>query len=198
MASIKELKTVFSTAVGHRRYVLPSLTLAAGALLDFIMLRLGILIDAEGPFAYLPFAIGVAIAAAMIMWWLLDYAANGRSELKGIVAIEDALDDLSSYLDDGISRLFNAKVESDAAFVEWQRQRADWHEKVQQYLHVHFGLRERNIFRNVILVQHERIPGSYNDQHNHKRCLLIQQLETIRETIIRYSDLAAKRRAESK
>ena len=111
--------------------------------------------------------------------------------------IEKALDDLSSYFDEGNSQVFNAVVESEANLVEWQRQRADWNEKVQQYLQVNFGLRERNIFRNVILTQSARIPGSYNDQHNHERCLLIQQLETIRGIIIRYSDLAAKRRVES-
>jgi len=198
MAPLKEIKAAFSAAVGHRRYVLPSLTLAAGALLDFAMLRLGILIDGDGPFAYLPFAIAVAIAGAMVMWWLLVYAASGRSELRGIVATERALDELSSYFDEGISQVFNAVVETDADFEEWQRRRAEWHEKVQQYLHVNFGLRERNIFRNVILTQSVQIPGSFNDQHNHERCLLIQQLETIRETIIRYSDLAAKLRAESK
>jgi hypothetical protein len=197
MTSLKELTAAFSTAVGPRRYILPSLTLAVGALLDFSMLKFGILIDADGPFAFLPFAIGVAIAGAMIMWWLLVYAASGRSELKGIVDIEKALDDLSSYFDEGNSQLFNAAVESEANFVEWQRQRVDWHEKVQQYLQVNFGLRERNIFRNVILTQSARIPDSYNDQHNHERCLLIQQLETIRGIIIRYSDLAAKRRVES-
>lgn len=198
MAPLKEITAAFSAAVGHRRYVLPSLTLAAGALLDYGMLKLGILIDADGPFAYLPFAIGVALAGAMIMWWLLAYAASGRSELRGIVALERALDDLSSYLDEGISQVFNATVENDSDFGEWQRRREDWHEKVQQYLQVNFGLRERNIFRNVILTQSMLIPGSYNDRHNHERCLLIQQLETIRETIIRYSDLAAKRRTEIK
>lgn len=198
MAQIKELTAAFSAAVGHRRYILPSLTLAAGGLLDFAMLKFGILIDADGPFAYLPFVIAVAIAGAMIMWWLLDYAASGRSELRGIVDTESALDELSSYFDEGSSQVFNAVVESDADFEEWQRRQAEWHEKVQQFLQVNFGLRERNIFRNVVLTQSMQIPGSYNDQHNHGRCLLIHQLETIRETIIRYSDMAAKRRAESR
>jgi hypothetical protein len=198
MAPLKELTAAFSAAVGHRRYILPSLTLAAGGLLDLAMLKFGILIDADGPFAYLPFAVAVAIAGAMIMWWLLDYAASGRAELRSIVDTERALDELSAYFDEGSSQVFNAVVETDADFEEWQRRRAEWYEKVQQYLQVNFGLRERNIFRNVILTQSMQLPGSYNDQHNHGRCLLIQQLETIRETIIRYSDLAAKRRAESK
>jgi hypothetical protein len=41
------------------------------------------------------------------------------------------------------------------------------------------------------------IPGGYNAEHNHKRSLIAQQLEKIRDAIIRYSHLAAKRRAES-
>ena len=198
MAPLKELTAVFTAAVGHRRYVLPSLALAAGTLLDLAMLKLGILIDAAGPFAYLPFAIGVAIAGSMIMWWLLDYAASGRSELRGIVNIERALDELSWYFDEGNSQVFNAIVESEADFKAWQQRRAEWHEKVQRYLQANFGLRERNLFRNVILTQSVQLPGSYNDRHNQERCLLIRQLEMIRETIIRYSDLAQKRRVESK
>jgi len=197
MSSLREIISAFSTAVGHRRYILPSLTLAAGAFVDVSMLKFGVLVDADGPYAYLPFAVGVALAGTMIIWWLLDYAASGRSELRGILNIEMALDDLSSFFEEGNSQLFNAVVESEARFGEWQRRRADWHERVQLYLQAKFGLRERNLFRNVIQFQLTSIPGSYNEEHNRERCLLIQQLEIIRETIIRYSDLAAKRRTES-
>jgi len=47
-----------------------------------------------------------------------------------------------------------------------------------------------------VLIQPMPIAGSYNEQHSRERCMVAQQLERIRETIIRYSDLAAKRRAE--
>jgi hypothetical protein len=67
MASLRELTATLSNAVGHRRYLLPSMAIAIGALLDFVMLRFGVLIDPDGPFAYLPFAIGVAVAASMIL-----------------------------------------------------------------------------------------------------------------------------------
>ncbi|MGV1013909.1 MAG: hypothetical protein ACOYB4_02960 [Methyloceanibacter sp.] len=68
---------------------------------------------------------------------------------------------------------------------------------MQEHLQDNFGLRERNMFRNVVLLQPHVIQGSYNDEHNRKRALTAQQLEKIRDTIIRYSDLAAKRRAEN-
>src|SRR5262245_37178107 len=91
MASLKALRATFSSAAGHRRYLLPSMDVAIGALLDFVMLRFGFLINPDGPFAFMPVAIGVAIAASLILWWLLDYAADSRSKLRGIVHIETRL-----------------------------------------------------------------------------------------------------------
>jgi hypothetical protein len=67
MASLKNLTATFSTAVGPRRYILPSLAIAISTLLDVGMLKFGILLDADGPFAYLPFAGGISIAAIMII-----------------------------------------------------------------------------------------------------------------------------------
>ena len=78
MASLKNLTASFSTAVGPRRYILPSLAIAIGTLLDVGMLKFGILLDADGPFAYLPFVAGVSIAAIMIIWWLLDYTTKNQ------------------------------------------------------------------------------------------------------------------------
>lgn len=195
MATFKELTTTFSTAVGTRRYVLPSLVLAIGASLDFLLIRYGIL-DAESPFAFLPFVLGVTLAGLLVLWWLLDYAADSRSELKGIVNIEQALDGLSTHFDEG-AQLFDANVTSDAQLQQWEARRTAWQQVVQEYLQENFGLRERNMFRNVVLLHPHVIPGSYNDAHNHKRSLVAQQLEQIREAIIRYSDLVAKRRAKN-
>jgi hypothetical protein len=72
-----------------------------------------------------------------------------------------------------------------------------WYEKVQAHLQENFGLREWNMFRNVVLIQPLIITGSYNAEHNYKRSLIVQQLEKIRDAIIRYSDLAAKRRSDT-
>jgi hypothetical protein len=196
MASLRELTATFSNAVGHRRYLLPSMAVAIGALLDFVMLRFGVLIDPEGPLAYLPFSIGVVVATTLILWWLLDYAADNRSEQRGIAEIEEALDVLSIYFDEG-TQIFNGAITNDCQYADWDIRRSAWCEKVQKHLRENFGLCERNIFRNVVLGQSLSVPGSYNDEHNHKRALIVHQLEKIRDAIIRYSDLAAKRRADS-
>jgi hypothetical protein len=42
MASLKDMTSTFSDAAGPRRYVLPSLALATGAFIDFVMLRYGL------------------------------------------------------------------------------------------------------------------------------------------------------------
>ncbi len=195
MASLKDIKSTFTSAVGPRRYVLPSLALASGAFIDFFMLRYG-LIDADSPYAFVPFMLGLLVAGILVLWWLLDYAAEGRSELRGVVSIEEALDTLSTYFDEG-QELFDAPIKSSAELEKWEARRAAWQQAVQSSLQENFGLRERNLFRNVVLLQAPRIDGSLNEDHNRKRALVAQQLEKIRDTIIRYSDLAAKRRAES-
>ena len=122
------------------------MAIAIGALLDFVMLRFGILIDANGP-----------------------CAAGSRSELRGIVNVEEALDGLSTYFDEG-TQIFDAAITNDSQYRDLDARRAAWHEKVQEHLQENFGLRD-------------------------KRSLIAQQLEKIRDAIIRYSDLAAKRRA---
>ena len=106
MASLKNLTATFSTAVGPRRYILPSLAIAMGPLLDVGMLKFGILLDADGPFAYVPFVAGISIAAIMIIWWLLDYATKIRAEMGAIGNIEQALNALSADFDEGNAKMF--------------------------------------------------------------------------------------------
>jgi hypothetical protein len=195
MATFKEIKATFGNAIGVRRYVLPSLALASGAFLDFFLIRYGFL-DADRPFAFLPFVLGVIVAGLLVMWWLLNYAADTQSELRGTVNIEEALDSLSTYFDEG-TQIVEAGVTSDGQLKKWEARRTSWQQAVQKHLQENFGLRERNLFRNVVLLEPHAIQGSFNDEHNRKRSLVAQQLEKISDTIIRYSDLAAKRRAEN-
>ena len=197
MAKLKNLTATFSTAVGPRRYILPSLAIAIGTLLDLGMLKFGTLIDANGPFAFAPFIAGVAIAAVMIIWWLLDYATRIRAEMGAIENIEQALDELSKDFDQGNAEIFNGLVRSDADYRDWEDRLNAWHGKVQEHLRTSFGLREKNLFRNLVLVQPLDIQGSYNTAHNHMRCMVAQQLESLKGTIVRYSDLATTRRADS-
>jgi hypothetical protein len=94
-------------------------------------------------------------------------------------------------------RCSNGVVTGDAKYREWDARRDAWQEEVQEHLQSSFGLRERNLFRNPALVQPLDLPGSYNAAHNRERCVVAQQLDSLRATIVRDSDLAAKRSDES-
>lgn len=160
MASLKAHSESFAAAVGPRRYVLPSMVVGIAAVVNYAAPRLGGLIDANGPFAYLPLAIGLAIAALLIIYWLLTYASELRAKLKGITEIEKALDDLSTHFDEGNNEIFNAFVASDEQFFEWDTRWKTWQKIVEEHLESNFGLRERNIFRNLVLVEPYNIQGS--------------------------------------
>ena len=51
MASLKNFTATFSTGVGPTVYILRSLVIAIATLLDVGILKFGILLDADGPFA---------------------------------------------------------------------------------------------------------------------------------------------------
>lgn len=55
---------------------------------------------------------------------------------------------------------------------------------MQQHLQANRGPRERNLFRNLVLVQPLDLPGSYNAAHNHERYVVAQQLESLKATRI--------------
>lgn len=195
MASIKELAGTASAAMGHRRYALGSAGSFVAGIAGTAIIMLGW--PMTGGLQYVPALLGTAVAALLIIWWLLDYGATLRARVRGIENLEAALDELSTYFDEANAKIFNGRVTSDVELGQWQAQWHGWCDKVEKYLETKFGLRERNIFRNLVLVKPLQIPDSFNAQHNHQRCMVAQQLEKIREIIIRYSDLAAKRRAES-
>ena len=60
--------------------------------------------------------------------------------------------------------------------------------KSENHLQSKLGLRERNLFRNIVLYQPVTIPHKFSAPHNLDLNFLYRQLETIRDTVIRHSE----------
>jgi hypothetical protein len=180
MATLRELKATASAAMGHRRYALGSTASFVAGIAGSVIVMLGW--PMTGFLRYLPALVGTAVAALLTIWWLLDYGATLRTRVRGIENLEAALDELSTYFDEANAKIFNGRVTSDVELGRWQAEWHRWCDKVEKYLEAKFGLRERNIFRNLVLVKPLWIPDSFNAEHNHQRCMVAQQLEKIRES----------------
>lgn len=159
---------------------------------------------------YLPALVFTALAGVLLVLWLLSGATDVRKKLRGVTNLENVLDVLSTYFSDANKDLFNRRLHSDTEYGTWRADWKRWQKEVEEHLEKHLGLRERNIFHNIVLFKEEWISGSYVDssetreggelvvksRHNFDRNILYRQLESIRQTIIRHSDRAAKWRAE--
>lgn len=138
--------------------------------------------------------------APITVWFLVSYVRRWRkfrsfeeerNELRVLKNYEDKLDELSQKFDFGNNEILNANISNRMEQAAWKGKWGDWRNDVEGYLEENFGLRERNMFKNLVVVH---IPdlGGLNDDHRFERRQVAQQLETIREIIIRYSDLVQK------
>ena len=100
------------------------------------------------------------------------------------------MDTLSKYFDEANNQIFNVPIKSETEYGAWKVQWRQWHEKVEQHLAGTLGLRERNLFKNIVLFQQVFIPHSFSAPHNFDLNILYRQLETIRDVIIRHSERA--------
>ena len=57
---------------------------------------------------------------------------------------------------------------------------------LEEYLEKHFGVREKLMFRHIVLLKHELSDG-YTPEHIHHRNILAWKLLTLKEIILRYS-----------
>ena len=62
----------------------------------------------------IPWVVAIAVVAVSIVWSMVDYTVRLRRQLKGAADLEQALDTLSKYFDEGNNQLFNATVKSKA------------------------------------------------------------------------------------
>jgi hypothetical protein len=138
----------------------------------------------------IPWVVAVAVVAITTVLSMIEYTVRLRRQLKGAVDLEDALDKLSKYFDEGNNQIFNARVTNQTDYGAWRVHWRQWFERVEQHLQSTLGLRERNIFSNIVLMQASQLPQAFDAAHNHDLNVLYRQLETIRDIIIRLSERA--------
>jgi hypothetical protein len=187
MGWAKERWTAFSEGVGARRFAVGAIFAAVVAAADHIKSALrhpGMI------FNFPSWTLGVFVLAIIVSWWLLEYAVKLRRQLKGAADLEAALDTLSKYFDEANNQIFNAPIKSETEYGAWKVQWRQWHEKVEQHLEGTLGLRERNLFKNIVLFPQVSIPHNFSAPHNFDLNILYRQLETIRDVIIRHSERA--------
>ena len=138
----------------------------------------------------IPWVVAFAFVCLSVAWSMVGYTVGLRRQLKGAVDLERALDTLSACFNEGNNQLFNATVKSQTDYGAWRVHWQQWYERVEQHLQSTLGLRERNIFSNIVLMQALPLPQAFDAAHNHDLNILYRQLETIRDIITRHSERA--------
>jgi hypothetical protein len=138
----------------------------------------------------LPFVIGLLITAAWYGVLLFFYAHRTRLQLEGAVNLDKALNELSTLFREGNVEILNRHIGADQ-YDAWHSDWALWHQKVQQHLETTLGLAEKNMFENLVVYQPLPLTN-VSPQHQMDKSMLVKQLETLREIMIRHSERAAK------
>jgi hypothetical protein len=138
----------------------------------------------------IPWIVAFAFVCLSVAWSMIEYTVGLRRQLKGAVDLEEALDKLSEYFDEGNNQIFNARVTSQSDYGGWRVLWQQWYKKVEDHLQSKLGLRERNLFRNIVLFQSVAIPQAFDPSHRHDLNVLYRQLETIRDIVVRHSERA--------
>jgi hypothetical protein len=110
--------------------------------------------------------------------------------------LESFLDQLAIYLEDGNSRILNAEPSGKEELPRWHDENKNWQKKVEDYLEQNFGLRERNSFKHIVVLEY-KLQGGIDSEHFKHRNILAWKLLAIKEIILRYSERAARWRAEN-
>jgi hypothetical protein len=187
MAWAKDRFSAFSEGVGARRFTIGAVFSTVVGAADHIKIAL---LGSGMVLGFPSWIVGLLVLAILIASWLLEYTVKLRFQLKGAIDLEKALDLLSLYFDEGNNKIFNAPISNEAEYGAWKLQWTQWCDKIEGHLEQRFWLRERNLFKNIVLFQPVNIPHNFSVSHNFDLNILYRQLENIRDVIIRHSERA--------
>jgi hypothetical protein len=179
--------SAFSDGIGPRRFALGAVLVAVTTAVKYAASRwLGPGMSLDFP----PWMAGALVLLLLIAWWMLEYAVRLRRQLRGAVNLETSLDTLSQYFDEGNSQLFNARITNAAEYGTWKAEWKQWDQKVKDHIETSLGLREKNLFSNIVLLASVTLLHGFSASHSHDLNILYRQLETIRDIILRHSERA--------
>jgi hypothetical protein len=187
MSWFRERWSVIVDGVGARRFTIGAIFTAV---VTFVVYLANALNEPAMVSRFVPWLIAVVVLAILVAWWMVEFAVKLRRQLRGAVDLEQALDTLSRYFDEGNNQIFNASVKNAMEYGTWKVLWKQWYEKVESHLESTLGLRERNLFKNIVLYSPVSIPQSFDASHNQDLNVLYRQLETIRDVVIRHSERA--------
>ena len=175
---MQKLAATFREAVqGHRHKVglIITVVLAVGG---FFVHRYATLEghDVRIPWSYFPAVAAAIVLASFYFYWVLSHSTRLRLKLRGIENLEAILDKLSEYLDEGNREIFNARVTNQVEFQEWRSRQKEWMTKVENYLESYFGLREKNSFKHIVVLE-QRVNG-VSPEHKLHRNIIFQSYST--------------------
>jgi len=191
----KQHATTVTKALGAKRYVVVPLTSAVVGLVASLLLMLGE-IGMSALANWIPLLVGLLFAVAFVAYGFLEYANKLRLELKGITDLEACLDQLAIYLEEGNREILNAALPTKADLPAWYERNKQWQTKVEAFLEEKFGLRERNSFRHIVVLEY-KLGGGLEEKHIQQRNILAWKLLTLKDVILRYNERSARWRAES-
>jgi hypothetical protein len=190
----KERTTTVAKALGAKRFIVVPLTSTVVGIVASLLLVWG----EAGMRAFanwIPLLIGLLFAVAFLAYGFLEYANKLRLELKGITDLETCLDQLAVYLEEGNREILNATLKTTTDLPAWYEKNKQWQTKVEAFLEGKFGLRERNSFRHIVVLEY-KLPDGLDKKHIQQRNILAWKLLTLKEIILRYNERSARWRAE--
>jgi hypothetical protein len=146
----------------------------------------------------------IAVAWLFLLILLITPYRLWREQHEKIASLTDMrdyesiLNELSDFFDRGNNTILNGWVIEDdvqhaAWFVLWDM----WAKEVEQYLKDNLSSRESNLFRNLVVMRVKPMSHGINDRHKIQLAQVAQQLESLRDTIIRHSERLDKWRAKT-
>lgn len=109
--------------------------------------------EAQGWISYIALAwliFSLLIIAPFALW---RDAMKERNGLIDVADYEKVLGDLSAFLDEGNTGILNARVANEREFGAWKERSRAWMKKVENFLELHFGAREKNSFHHIVVLE---------------------------------------------